>query len=64
MCGQDLLKRFLSTNGPDFYGFAHSSETFSMERKPSRTEARQTKNGTVIPLPTGMDLELDWTIVS
>jgi dihydroorotase len=62
--GRDLLKRFLCTNGPDFYGFPHSSETFAMEKSPSRTEARQTTNGTVVPLPTGMDLELDWTILS
>jgi len=62
--GHDLLKRFLCTNGPEFYGFEGADETFSMERIPSQTKARQTANGTVIPLPTGMGLELDWTIVS
>ncbi|MCL4140846.1 UNVERIFIED_CONTAM: hypothetical protein GTU68_017951 [Idotea baltica] len=62
--GQNLLERFLSTNGPDFYGFPRSDKSFSMERTPSSTEPRKTKSGTVIPLPTGMDLELDWTIVS
>lgn len=62
--GLDLLKRFLCTNGPAFYGFDSSDATFSMERVPSQTKARQTANGTVIPLPAGMDLELDWTIVS
>ncbi len=60
--GRDCFERFLSSNGPEFYGFAPSSETFTLTKTPSTTEAFQTDEGPVVPLPTGMDLELTWSI--
>tara|TARA_R110002096_G_scaffold60959_2_gene151778 strand:- start:1499 stop:1726 length:228 start_codon:yes stop_codon:yes gene_type:complete len=60
--GEDALRRFLCTNGPQFYGFPVSDETFSLVRAPSTTDTLQTNEGPVVPLPTGMELELTWSI--
>ena len=60
--GQDVFKRFLCTNGPAFYGFPSCEATFSLVRKPSSTRAVTTPEGVVVPLPTGMGLELTWTL--
>ena len=62
--GEAELKRFLSTNGPEFYEFPVSTETFTMEQTPSKCETHQTDEGPVVPLPVGMDLELAWAITS
>lgn len=62
--GEAALKRFLSTNGPEFYGFPVSTETFTLEKTPSSCETHTTEEGPVVPLPVGMDLELDWSITS
>jgi dihydroorotase len=62
--GIDAMKRFLSTNGPAFYGFESSRETFSLTRQPSTTYPLQTDEGSVVPLPAGMDLPLTWSIES
>lgn len=56
--GRAAFQRFLSINGPAFYGFPPSDETFTLVREASRTR----KTGTVVPLPMGMDLELSWSI--
>ncbi|MCG8598810.1 MAG: hypothetical protein MI807_01600 [Verrucomicrobiales bacterium] len=61
--GEDLFTRFLSTNGPEFYGFPPSPENFQMKREPSTVETRETGEGPIVPLPVGMERELTWTIV-
>ncbi len=60
--GKAAFKRFLCTNGPAFYGFDASAETFTMSKTPSTTRTLAAEDGTVIPLPTGMDLELTWSL--
>ena len=60
--GRTALDRFLCTNGPAFYGFAPSQETFTLVREPSQTAPCQTDEGPVVPLPYGMGLTLAWSI--
>lgn len=57
--GIDSFRRFLSANGPEFYGFPVSSETFQMVRE----RRGATKKAPVTSLPEGMGLELEWSIV-
>ncbi|HRQ90004.1 MAG TPA: dihydroorotase [Bacteroidia bacterium] len=60
--GRVALERFLCTNGPAFYGFPASSQTFGLVREPSTTIVRETDEGPVVPLPHGMGLTLDWSL--
>jgi dihydroorotase len=60
--GQALFERFLSLNGPSFYGFPASPQRFTMEKSPSQTPILDTPAGPVTPLPLGMGLELTWKI--
>jgi dihydroorotase len=60
--GKEVFERFLSLNGPAFYGFPASAQRFEMEKQPSRTTWLQTPEGPVTPLPLGMGLELSWRI--
>ena len=62
--GRSCFERFLCTNGPEFYRFPISSETFTLVREASSTKALSTNDAPVIPLPLGMDLELSWSIQS
>lgn len=61
--GQSLFERFLCLNGPAFYGFAPSAQRFRMEKKPSTTSHLETPAGQITPLPTGLGLELTWSLV-
>lgn len=61
--GRAVFERFLCLNGPAFYGFPASEQTFEMEKQPSTTALLQTPAGPVTPLPLGMGLELSWRIV-
>jgi dihydroorotase len=61
--GQDAFKRFLCLNGPAFYRFPASTQTFQMEKAPSQTAILETPAGPVTPLPTGMGIELAWRII-
>ena len=61
--GQEIFSRFLSTNGPAFYGFPASTQRFSMEKAPSQTVALETPAGPVTPLPLGLGLELTWRVI-
>lgn len=61
--GQALFIRFLSLNGPAFYGFPASSQQFQLEKAPSSTAVLETAAGPVIPLPVGMGIELEWRIL-
>lgn len=60
--GQNLFERFLSLNGPAFYGFPASGQSFHMEKAPSQTSVLETPAGPVMPLPAGMGIELTWRI--
>lgn len=59
---QAAFERFLCTNGPAFYGFPASRETFSLVREPSTTEPFSSVEGRVVPLPHGMGLTLEWRL--
>ena len=61
--GQALFERFLSLNGPAFYGFPASTQKFQMENKPSEMALLETPAGPVTPLPVGLGLELTWSLV-
>lgn len=61
--GQSLFARFLSTNGPAHYGFAPSSESFSLVRQPSSTEPLHAPDGPVTPLPLGLAMDLTWSLI-
>ena len=61
--GRELLERFLCLNGPAFYGFATSTQTFSMTKAPSHCATLDTPAGPVTPLPVGLNLELTWTLM-
>lgn len=60
--GVDAFARFLCHNGPAFYGFESSRETFTLKRETSVTRPHPTVEGPVIPLPYGMGLTLDWLV--
>ena len=62
--GQAIFERFLCTNGPAFYRFPVSTQTFQMERAPALTTLLETPAGPVMPLPLGLGLELSWRVVS
>ncbi len=60
--GLSTFERFLSLNGPAFYGFEPSSERFQLEKAASETAILNTEAGPVTPLPLGMNLGLTWRI--
>ena len=60
--GRAAFERFLCSIGPAFYGFPASEKNFTLRRVPSRTEVHQTADGPVVPLPSGMDLEMTWSL--
>ena len=60
--GQEAFKRFLCLNGPAFYGFPASTQTFQMEKAPSLAAILETPAGPVTPLPVGLDLEMTWRL--
>ncbi|MEM6278231.1 MAG: dihydroorotase [Verrucomicrobiota bacterium] len=62
--GIAAFERFLCLNGPAFYGFPVTEETFSLIKLPSETMVRETDEGPVTPLPSGIDLELSWSLDS
>ena len=61
--GKELFERFLCLNGPAFYGFAASQQTFQMEKASSQAVLLETPAGTVTPLPVGLNLEMSWRLV-
>ena len=62
--GRESFTRFLCSNGPAFYGFEGSKETFMMKRETSHTKPHLTEDGPVVPLPYGMGLTLEWSIAA
>lgn len=56
--GQKAFERFLSTNGPEFYGFPVSQSTFTLVRESSPAETQATATA----LPEGLSIELEWSI--
>jgi dihydroorotase len=61
--GLALFERFLSLNGPAFYGFPASPQHFQIEKAASQMPILETPAGSVTPLPLGMGLELTWRMV-
>tara|TARA_Y100000031_G_scaffold103504_1_gene113601 strand:+ start:82735 stop:83850 length:1116 start_codon:yes stop_codon:yes gene_type:complete len=61
---QEIFKRFLCTNGPNFYGFKPSEKTFMLSKTPDVAKPLKMDNGeTVTPLPVGLERpELAWSI--
>jgi dihydroorotase len=62
--GRQLFERFLCLNGPAFYGFPASKQTFQMEKAPSQAVVLETPAGPVTPLPVGLNLEMSWKLVN
>lgn len=60
--GREGFQNFLSLNGPWFYGFPPSNDSFQLINTPSKVEILQAPEGPVTPLPLGMDLDLTWAI--
>jgi len=60
--GIEAFRNFLCTNGPGFYGFPPSEETFDLIKAPSETGLLETAEGPITPLPSGLNLTLDWTL--
>ena len=54
----DAFKKFLCTNGAEFYDLDIPTETFTLEKKPSNPEVKS--NAT--PLHKGLGIELSWTL--
>lgn len=62
--GKIAFERFLSSNGPAFYGFEVSSDSFTLCKESSELESFQSDEGVVVPLPVGMDLPLTWSLMA
>jgi len=61
--GQAAFKTFLCDNGARFYGLEPSSETFTLVKEPSNVDLIDTPEGSVIPLPLGINEPvLNWSI--
>lgn len=52
--GQVAYERFLSLNGPGFYGFKAASERMTLRRQKTSVAPLVTPEGTVTPLPLGV----------
>lgn len=60
---QEIFKAFLCTNGPNFYGLQHSSETFTLKKQPQNLSPLHTEDGEVLPLPLGLEQPtIPWSI--
>ncbi|MFT6617227.1 MAG: dihydroorotase [Limisphaerales bacterium] len=60
--GFTAFERFLSLNGPAFYGFPASDQRFSLVKTESDSAKLSTPDGDVTPLPLGMNLQLTWSL--
>ncbi|WP_166442760.1 dihydroorotase [Phragmitibacter flavus] len=60
--GQSAFTNFLCLNGPAFYQFPASTQTFQMHKAPSQASLLDTPNGPVTPLSVGLGIELTWQI--
>ncbi len=54
--------RFLSTNGPAFYGLPAPKGSLVLEKTRSTVPRIPTVDGDVVPLPLGMNFELTWRL--
>lgn len=60
---QNIFRRFLCSNGPDFYGLKHSDETFKLSRKAQKVDMLKTDDGDVMPLPLGLEQNtIPWSL--
>ena len=61
--GRERFERFLCRNGPDFYGLEPGGRTFRLERGVEKLEPTETLDGPVLPLPLGLELEVNWRLI-
>lgn len=61
------FKKFLCTNGPEFYGLGVSKQTFVLEKAEQTVTSLQTETGEIVSLPVGLNdgkaAKLSWRIV-
>ena len=59
----DAFKNFLCLNGANFYNLPIPTETFTLEKRPSKIGILETSEGSITPLHTGLGRkELNWTL--
>lgn len=59
----DAFKNFLCLNGAKFYNLPISTETFTLEKKPSTVAPIKTSDGIITPLHIGLGQDtLNWTL--
>lgn len=51
---QAIFKTFLCDNGPDFYGIARATETFTLTKTEQQVSKIPTDEGDITPLPIGL----------
>ena len=66
---QEIFKRFLCINGAQFYNLPISKKQFTVTKIPSRIDTIKYKNGSLVPLPVGLNSNhesspttLNWSI--
>ena len=60
---QEVFKKFLCTNGPNFYGFSVSDQAFTLKKEETKVSYLETAEGKVTPLPLGLNQEtIPWSI--
>ncbi len=60
---QETFKRFLCTNGVDFYGLSTSAKTFNLIREDSEVSVLDCGDEKIVPLPIGINMgNLEWSI--
>ncbi len=52
--GYETFKKFLCTNGPNFYGLKIPTDTFTLTKEPQEISLLNTPAGPITPLPIGM----------
>ncbi len=60
---QDIFRKFLCENGAAFYDLPIPTKTFTLQKKEQTIEKLETAEGTVTPLPIGVNMpSLPWSI--
>ena len=67
--GQNIFTKFLSLNGPAFYGLPAATQSFTLAKQPQRVVKREVGANTITPLPLGMaaqeqdETTIPWSII-
>ncbi len=60
---QEIFKRFLCTNGANFYGLPVPNDTFTLIKEETSLDVTKTSEGEVTPLPLGLNQKtLPWAV--